>query len=810
VNATVTPIGNYTLDIEAYDALGNYGNATTSFFVAGKNHASIDITEDKEFNATNGVIEGDGTSMNPYLIAGWNVSSVSIMNVTSRYVLFNNYVSGSAGNGVTIDTPNSAPLVDYVYVVRNGGYGLYANGSAAGTYAEVIAGDNEKDGMLIANDTHAVNGTVAFCVAYSNQLNGIVYDASSLPSFVANIAVDNIQVGLLSQDSNETSFMANVINGSSVGIELAAKPGSWYGSASILGNELDNNSIGIYVDGLGQNLASRKVFGSLSNATINDNLAFQNGVGINATDQAVVLAEVNFVAESRNTGISTLDSLAFLVDNFLLLNAGDGVQIVGQSTFEQQVFPAGYVYPSSKGTFGNVVATNEALLNGNATTGIGSGICVDDTNSSAVLSNFCLFSGDNGIQLNNVTGGSLLNPTAFVVDNYVENNTMNGIEANNASHVMFFGEIEYFYVLGNLGEGNIQNGIDVNGGSSNMFAFDVWAYNTQNGMLFTGGSSQNIVEGDYAEFNHIGFEITQASWNTLDYVYAENNTGTTNSPSVGVLFGLGATDNYMFDYSMSIFNDIGVEFNGSQSNVVQSCGIWYNTMYGLYFVNGAQNDYTGNSLLGNGAPEFPTPPSLIVTSPTERSKLNGTVTISWNESGESLAYTTVMIDGVLNTATGNSFLWNTTGLPDGEHTIVVNVTDTGGFSTSQTMYLSTDNQLLATEATISSLNQTLTSTSASEASLNGTVQQLQSSISSLNQTLSKAGSEISSLESQLGSLNATLQNTKADVNGLRNDGYIAFAVIIVIIALIAAAVALMMRRKRGAVSSSNPAAVTQS
>jgi len=34
LNATVTPIGNYTVDIEAYDPSGNYGNATTSFSVA--------------------------------------------------------------------------------------------------------------------------------------------------------------------------------------------------------------------------------------------------------------------------------------------------------------------------------------------------------------------------------------------------------------------------------------------------------------------------------------------------------------------------------------------------------------------------------------------------------------------------------------------------------------------------------------------------------------------------------------------------------------------------------------------------------
>jgi hypothetical protein len=247
-------------------------------------------------------------------------------------------------------------------------------------------------------------------------------------------------------------------------------------------------------------------------------------------------------------------------------------------------------------------------------------------------------------------------------------------------------------------------------------------------------------------------------------------------------------------------NDVGVEFNGSQSNVVQLNAVWYNTMYGFYFVNGAQNEYTGNSLLGNGAPEFPTPPSLTVTSPAEGSTVNGTVAISWSESGQSLAYTNVTIDGVPNTGTRGSFLWNTTSLPDGEHTVVVTVTDTGGFSASQTMYLFTDNQLLTTKATISRLNQTLASSAAFQAFLNATLQKLRSEISSLNQTLaSSAASQVS--------LNATLQSTKEDVNRLKSYGYIAIAIIIV--AVIAAAVVVMMRRRQRRISSPESSPLTK-
>jgi hypothetical protein len=302
-------------------------------------------------------------------------------------------------------------------------------------------------------------------------------------------------------------------------------------------------------------------------------------------------------------------------------------------------------------------------------------------------------------------------------------------------------------------------------------------------MLFNGGSSQNYLASDSAEFNYYGYEMAQASWNTLDDVHASNNTGHGDSLGAGVVFGPGSTDNYLFDYSMLNFNDVGVEFNGSQSNVVQSNAIWYNKVYGLYFIDGAQNEYAGNSLLGNGAPEFPTPPSIIVTSPAEGSSVNDTVTILWNESGQSISYTKVTIDGVPNIAVGGSFLWNTTGIPDGEHTVVVNVTDTGGFSASQTICVFTDNHLLAVETTLSRLNQTLASSIASE--------------SLLNQTLLKVNSQLSLLESQIGSLNATVQSAQAEVNRLKTDGIVAIAVVIVAVAVtVAVAVVLSIRRRQ--------------
>jgi hypothetical protein len=80
-----------------------------------------------------------------------------------------------------------------------------------------------------------------------------------------------------------------------------------------------------------------------------------------------------------------------------------------------------------------------------------------------------------------------------------------------------------------------------------------------------------------------------------------------------------------------------------------------------------------------------------VTSPATASIVKGIVNITWTQSGESIAYTDVVIDGVSYSTTGTLYSWNTTATLNGLHVVVVEVVDTGGFSAEQTLYLLVNN-----------------------------------------------------------------------------------------------------------------------
>ena len=469
--------GSYGLCVEAYDPLGNYGVGSTSFAITLTNHPAIDITRNADFTAANGVIRGTGSTGNPYLIDGWNVSSISITNVTSSYELLNDYVSGSAGNGITINTPKSSPKVIDVYTVQNEGNGLYANDSPAGLYFEVTAENNGKDGILIANDTLAENGAVDSCTVSNNALNGIVYESSSEPNVLNNI----------------------VWNPNRVGIDVTGQQGSWYGRAIIEDNGILNfargNSTGIYVDGLGQNLTTAKLFGSPSYAEVYDNALSWNNIGICAVNNAVIDAEGNSIF-GCNIGISTVNSLAYLTYNSVQSNSGNGIQIVGQSPFEAQKPPQ---FSFGQG-FGTVAAYNTARNSGNA------GISISNTNSALVANNSVGGNQGGGIELNNATGVSLQNPTTIVWENSVFNNTNSGIEANH---------VTYASIIGNSVAGNGQ-GIMLLSCSNNIILENDVTSNDQG--IFLSSSSNNVIYHNNF-VNNNDQVISDGSPNTWDNGY---------------------------------------------------------------------------------------------------------------------------------------------------------------------------------------------------------------------------------------------------------------------------------------------------
>ncbi len=71
-----TSIGTYLVSVQGFDAEGNFANLTSYFFVQGESHSPITVSDNSQFTASNGVVLGNGTDLNPYIFAGWNTSSI--------------------------------------------------------------------------------------------------------------------------------------------------------------------------------------------------------------------------------------------------------------------------------------------------------------------------------------------------------------------------------------------------------------------------------------------------------------------------------------------------------------------------------------------------------------------------------------------------------------------------------------------------------------------------------------------------------------------------------------------------------------
>jgi parallel beta-helix repeat protein len=125
-------------------------------------HCPISINNNAEFNNTlypsNGVVSGNGSSSNPYIIEGWEINStgfssgIYVGNTTLRFIIqyckifsadkdnieFYNLTGGTImrvscslaqnGSGILIDSSNNC-TIDAVYCWSNSLHGLYLNGS---------------------------------------------------------------------------------------------------------------------------------------------------------------------------------------------------------------------------------------------------------------------------------------------------------------------------------------------------------------------------------------------------------------------------------------------------------------------------------------------------------------------------------------------------------------------------------------------------------------------------------------------------------------------------------------------------------
>jgi parallel beta-helix repeat protein len=264
-------------------------------------HAPIEIANDTDFTAPNGVSSGDGSEGNPFIIEGWNITTsdsdgIFIYNTTAHFVIRNCWINTVSGEpyGIHLRNINGTATLDTNFC-QNNSWGIYLEYSdfnsltnntcnsniMAGIFLEYSAfnsltnntcalNDNEGGGGIVlaysdfnsfTNNTCLNNFVGIFFlegISYNNSLTGntclnnmggIVIQEAHYTSVTNNTCIfnewDNIYVGI----SNYTSLINNYCSNSINGINLDY---SYY--CSLTNNNCSNNWYGIFLGESDSNL----------------------------------------------------------------------------------------------------------------------------------------------------------------------------------------------------------------------------------------------------------------------------------------------------------------------------------------------------------------------------------------------------------------------------------------------------------------------------------------------------------------------------------------------------------------------------
>lgn len=212
-------------------------------------HPSIEVTEDHGpdgFNWTNpvtgadehrpgsGVVAGNGTAGNPYVIAGWCIApqaegtGILLRDTTAHVIIRDNLVDGrnpvlsDQHVGIHLDEARNVTLRgnDVVHNVREG---IRVAGPDGTTIRGNTVSANHGDGIDLdsANRTVLRVNTIA-----GNDLNGIVVTDSPGLTLVGNTVARNFQVGVRVSDSPDVTASSNLFEDNLAGMDLRASDGA--------------------------------------------------------------------------------------------------------------------------------------------------------------------------------------------------------------------------------------------------------------------------------------------------------------------------------------------------------------------------------------------------------------------------------------------------------------------------------------------------------------------------------------------------------------------------------------------------------
>ena len=712
-NISDQSVGRYDVVIQAFDTYGNYANTTTSFFINGLPHSPISIASNSEFTPSNGVINGTGFPGDPYVFQGWNTTSISISGsaVNASYAFINDWVSGGTSNGISIDTPSSSgPILYFVFSSANHGTGISIANTQSASLNLVASFNNTGNGISLINDSRASQGSIFQTIASFNDGNGIFVNESADAQVAGSFAVANKGSGILVENSPNALITLNYADNSPTGIEVTGTQN--YQGTTISGNNVLNDGVGIFIDGMNQVIAQGGIFNSL--AFVSSNVEANDSIGISAKNHAFIRAENNTIGLGGQ-GIVVDNSLPLIISNLIVQESAVAISVSGVGAGVQQC----------KVVLNNTNTQVVQILNYSSCIAQNEVDYGSSSSSAIVVSN----QNDSFVSLNNVTnvlgGGVLLKnvSNSAILANLLVNNSKYGIllQDSQKNNVSF------------NAAGLQDNGFDVNGGANNVLGQNNASLNYFNGILLN-DTSKNLVVNNSLVSNAgkcsgactlgAGIDVLDSSMNNITQNSIRNSTASPPSLGVGILFDTGSRLNSAYNNTVTQ-SDVGIGFAHSNDNNATLNSLSHDK-YGIFLLDGARNSYLDNIQSGNQQDVYPNNPSIAFSSPNNKSTVYGAVPVQWNITGQGISDITININGtsyhVLPSA--KSFLWNTSSLGDGGYLITLNVTNSGGISAASNITVFTDNVarrqhsitaqvITPTGAPLQNVNVTLSNTTAS-------------------------------------------------------------------------------------------------
>ncbi len=538
------------------------------------NHSYIHINGNNGFNSTNGVVRGNGTKENPYVIENWSIDA-------------------KLKDGIKIENTNLSFTIRNCYIynaLSSGNWGIYLN------YV--------KNGSIINNSLKNNNGGIAIYYSSNNFVlnNSLInnsinnYETSimvwhSLYNRIENNFINNSYWGIRLIESSDNSIENNkVINSYSEGIRFAFESNN----NLIYNNTLENNSIGIflseatyaYKNRISSNLIyNNRGYGiylyNANNCTIDFNVIYNNSHGIIHNSYATKNKIFNNYIYNNEFGIRFTGPDNILFNNTIYNNSYNiGFQTVKDYSFNQIIYSNNTVdgkpiyywngqsnktIPSDAGFVGLLNCNNIKVTNLTLKKNYQQIILISTTNCT--IENNTIFDSYDGIFLSSSNNNSFNNNTLY--NNHCGINLLSS-EYNSISNNRAF---------------NNTLGICLNIISIKNKIYSNNAFNNSKGILINGKPFDNELFNNYL-FNNI-YGILFHYWTYNNYVTNNsiyNNTIMNNSYGISI----NKTNEYIIFNNIICNNSIaGLNLQLSHKNLI----------YNNYFSN--INNYNVSGCIGN-------------------------------------------------------------------------------------------------------------------------------------------------------------------------------------------------------------------